>query len=73
MFRMFDPSDEINGIIHPFGNAYFYTITLTGMDGTKTRIDGKLIDFDIYVDTLYQCYIWLRQRLVRNVSVDFES
>lgn len=73
MFKMFDPSNEIIGIIHPFGNAYFYTITLTGMDGTKKRIEGKLINFDIYVDTLYQCYIWLKQGLVRIVSVDWES
>lgn len=69
----FGETGRIDGVIHPFANAFFYEIKAFSNDNHPIILKGTINDFDIYVDQLYDIYIWMKQGLVSDCHVEWEG
>ena len=64
----------IDGVLHPFANAWFYEIHVSGEGKDDIMVmKGTILNYDIYTDRLYDVYIWLKQGLVSNAWVEWEG
>ena len=71
----YEDMGHIDGVIHPFANAFFYEINAYGFNENDNDLvlKGTVNDFDIYVDRLYDIYIWMKQGIVSNCYVCWEG